>query len=184
MTATFRCVLFLPLLFVSYRAPLARAVTIEFGSAFQSLPYVEDGMTFTNLGTSLAVVGANAGDGNLVGGTNVDPIRVRATGDSAFDLVSFDVEQIFRDWRIESSSGGIVNLSGTGTKDFTGVSGFQGISYFEIIHDPGEANGSIRVDNVVFNAVPEPSTIALLASGGALLVLWQARHRVREARRC
>jgi hypothetical protein len=155
----------------------ARAETIDFGTAFQSLPYSEDGVTFTNLGTSLATVGGFGAERSLAAGTNDQPIRVRATSPVPFDLVSLDFEQVFQTIRIESSLGGLVSVTfSPGTINFASVTGFQGINYFEIIHDPPQANGGSNVDNIVINFVPEPGALALLAIGGIALLLG-AVHR-------
>lgn len=169
------------LILLSCTSP-APAATIEFGGAFQALPYVEDGLTFANLpGTSPAVIGSNGGDGQLVAGTNVTPIKVRVSGAQPFDLISLDVEQMFRDWRIESSAGAITAIPGVGVLTLNDMPGWNNLSYFDLIHDPGEANGSIRVDNVVFEPVPEPNSLAI---AGASLLSILIRCRVgRSSRR-
>jgi hypothetical protein len=165
---------------MTFRA--AGGETIDFGTAFQSLPYVEHGVTFTNLGTSLAVVGGDGPERALAAGTNVDPIRVRASSPVPFDLVSLDFELIFQTIRIESSLGGLVSVTHTpGTVDFTSLTGFQGISYFEIINDPPEANAAFDVDNIVITFVPEPGAAVLAATGGVLLLAWGASRRRRAA---
>ncbi len=172
------------LILLSCTSP-ASAATIDFGDgAFQALPYVEDGLTFANLpGTSPAVIGSNGGDGQLVAGTNVTPIKVRVSGAQPFDLISLDVEQMFRNWRIESSAGAITAIPGVGALTLNGTPGWNNLSYFDLIHDPGEANGSIRVDNVVFEAVPEPNSLAIAAvSLLGILIRCKACHLRRLSR--
>lgn len=176
MNVGFRLLLTLAVLLSTFWAAQASATTIDFGTTFQLLPYVEDDLTFTNLGTSLAIVSGGGGDGFLTAGTNFDPIRVRVASITPFDLVSFDIEAIFRSWRVETSLGGVLNVSGPATVDFAAQSGFQGITYFEIIHDPAEENGTIGVDNIVVNFVPEPGSWLLIVIGGVGPILWFQRH--------
>ena len=153
---------------------VAETVTFD-GVGFQNLPYTEEGLTFTNLpGTEPAVIGGGA-DGHLVGGTNVTPIHVRVTGSQPFDLTSLDIENIFRTWRIESSAGAIFDPTGTGTVDFTSLTGWTNLTSFDVVHDPGEANGTIRIDNIVFTPVPEPSAVALLVLSSVCLLLRRQR---------
>jgi hypothetical protein len=143
---------------------------VTFGSSFANLPYAEQGLMFINLaGTSPAVIVTSGGDGHLVAGTNVTPIHVRVSGTQPFRLISLDVEQLFRTWRLESSAGALVNLSDAGSVNLGSDPGWTNLSYFDLVHDPGEANGSIRVDNIEFSIVPEPATwalcVAALAAG-------------------
>jgi hypothetical protein len=159
----------------------ASAATVKFdGVATTSLPYSEAELTFTNLpGTSAAIV-AGGVDGYLVGGTNGLPIHVRATGSQPFNLISLDIEDIFRTWRIQSSTGAVFNPTGTGMINFTGMIGWTNLKSFDLIHDPGEANGTIRVDNIVFAPVPEPSAavLAALGAGGVMLrCRWRASRK-------
>jgi len=147
---------------------------ITFDPVFSTLPYTEGGLTFTNLGTSLAVVSG----GGLVAGTNFDPIHVRATGSAPFDLISFDVRQLFQNWQVVSSTGATLTPS-LGTMTLTGLSGWQGITYFDLIHDPPQVNGTIRVDDFQIQFVPEPSAIVLgsLAIVGLLIAARRKRFR-------
>ena len=124
---------------------------------FSALPYSESGLTFTKTAGSPGSAGG-AGDGDLGAGTNDIPIRITVTSDQPFTLQTLDVEGIFRTWTIESSLGGVVSPAGTGQIDFTLLSGWTGISSFEIIHDPAEANGFIRIDNISFTTAPDPLT--------------------------
>jgi hypothetical protein len=161
-----------------------QAEVIDFGDGSADLPYVEDGITFTNEGDDgfFRFFIGGFGDGNLSAGTNDVPLHARASSPVPFDLVSLDIETIFRDWRIESSLGGLVMPSGTGTLDFTNESGFQGITSFDIILDPPDANGTITVDNIVVNFVPEPSTFPAAAFGSMLVLAWSAARLRRTVR--
>src|SRR5688572_27999336 len=98
------------------------AATVNFNvPSTVNLPYSESGLTFSAMPSTAAMVVASSftGDGDLVGGTNSVPIHTHVTSAQPFDLVSLDVENIFRTWRIESSSGAIVTPTGTGTINFT-----------------------------------------------------------------
>ncbi|MGD9635450.1 MAG: hypothetical protein AB7G28_26065 [Pirellulales bacterium] len=156
---------------VASHAAAAEPVTLDFDNLSRGLiaiPYTEDGFTVTapSRGNGAGIC-RGSDDGYLCGGTNTIPIRFRITGETPFDLVSLDVEQVFRSWRIEASSGAILSLgsqTGTqspGTIDFEALPGWRGLSYFEIVHDPGQANGFINADNISLLPVPEPSTLAL-----------------------
>jgi len=165
--------------------PTVNAATVDFGTVPTNLPYIQSGMVFTNQGPSLAVISGAGSDMALVAGTNVDPVNVRAqlVAPGTFSLTSIDIEQFFRTWTIQSSSGASVTVSSTGTIDFTGLSGWQGISSFNVIHSPAEANGSIQLDNVVFGPVPEPATVILILIGGAIYLArmsvdFLGRHRI------
>jgi hypothetical protein len=160
----------------------ARGATVDFGTAFANLPYAEDGLTFTDVtGTSPASIGGFGAEKALVAGTNFTPIHVRATGVTPFDLLSFDIESIGRTWRIESSSGAIFNPTAAGTINFTSMTGWTNLAYFDIVHSPAEPNGSIQVDNVTFNFVPEPSALVLII-GSLFGLAWTSRSRYSAAR--
>jgi hypothetical protein len=131
------------------------------GVATTNLPYSEAGLTFSNLPGGDNLIVAGGADGHLLGGTNTLPIHVRVTGAERFNLSALDIEGISRTWRIESSSGAVFNVGATGTINFIGLTGWTNLTSFDIIHDPPQANGSIRVDNIVFTSVPEPSAVVL-----------------------
>ena len=151
------------LLFTTVSA--AQTVAIDFDTRrFDPLPYEEDRILFSNppgypaMGSAGTVVSYS---GRLTAGTNNTPIRIRASASQPFDLLSLEVDQLFRDWRVVSSSGAVFDPLTVGAVDFSGVPGWTGISYFDLLHDPPEANGSIRVDRVVIRYVPEPASLAL-----------------------
>jgi hypothetical protein len=153
------------------------AAVVNFnGISFQNLPYTEAGLTFTNMpGTDPAVIAGGA-DGHLVAGTNGTPIHVRVTGSQPFDLVTLDIENMFRTWRIESSAGAVFHPTTAGTVDFTGLTGWTNLTSFDVVHNPTAANGTIRVDNVVFAFVPEPTAGSLIGLAIMLVSLrrWRA----------
>lgn len=170
------------LILVTVAASTASAAIVTFnGVATTSLPYTEAGLTFTNLpGTSPMIVAGGA-DGDLQGGTNGTPIHVHVAGSQAFNLVSLDIESIFRTWRIQSSTGTIFNPTTTGTINFTGLTGWTNLTSFDLIHDPGEANGTLTVDNIAFTLVPEPSAI-MLAVLAVIGVSFKCRRRAVQGR--
>ena len=155
----------------------SRAEVIDFGTASGSLPYSEDGLTFTKVNPASPMsIGGFDGDAELGAGTNFTPIHVRATGAGPFDLDTFDVEGLYRAWRLESSSGAVFNIPMTGTFDLRATSGWQGIAWFDIIHNPAEANGTITLDNVAVTFVPEPAAAAALLAGLAAVALRRRRR--------
>ena len=161
-------------------ARAAHAVVVDFGSTMQQLPYAEDGLSFTKVlpNSPMSVTGF-APDMALIAGTNFTPIHVRAAGVTPFDLDTLDVESLGRAWRLESSSGAVFNVPSTGTINFAAQPGWQNISYFDIIHNPAEANGTIQVDNVAVTFVPEPAIAGAVA--GLALSLLARRQRRRRA---
>ena len=158
----------------SAASAFAQTVTIDFGTSTTSLPYFEDSFTVTSLSGG-GTIGGFDGDAELVGGTNTVAIRWQVTGSEPFTLESLDVENIFRPWRFEAAGAQTVNITSAGTVDFSGVPGWQGISSFQIIHDPGQANGTATIDNIVAT-VPEPAGVSIGAAGVAALLL-RRRHR-------
>jgi hypothetical protein len=150
------------------------AATVTFSNA--SLPNTEDGLTIANLpGTSPAVIDSLSGNYHLVAGTNVTPIKIRVSSSRPFNFVSLDILQAFRTWRLESSAGAVAPLPNQSPKPATfnldGVAGWNNLTYFDINHDPGEANGGIRVDNIVFNWTPDFDGDSVV--GSADLGLWK-----------
>jgi PEP-CTERM motif len=83
---------------------------------------------------------------------------------------------------VTSSSGGslaIAHGTAAGTINLPATSGWQNLTYMDIIHDQNEANAIIRLDH--FNmtsptAVPEPSSIALVATG-VIALIGSLKHR-------
>ncbi|MEM6756286.1 MAG: PEP-CTERM sorting domain-containing protein [Planctomycetota bacterium] len=151
--------------------PFASAAVVDFnGVSTTNLPYTEENLTFTNTGDTNPVVIGGA-DGYLTSGTNVAAIRILVTGSQPFDLESLSFESLTRTWTIESSSGGSLSPAGPGIFDFTSLSGWTNISSFELIHDPGEANGSIRLDDITFTIVPEPTSGVLLLAGSVIALV-------------
>jgi hypothetical protein len=155
------------------------ADTVSFDNGFSNLPYSEAGLLFDNsAGASPAVISDGpGGDGFLVAGTNTLPIQISVTGDTNFDLVSLDVENVLRNWRLESSSGAIFNISTQGTVNLDGLSGWSNITSFDIVHSPGEANGTISVDNINIRSVPEPCSFCMFIICGTCLSVRRQRTR-------
>lgn len=155
----------------------AEADFVEFNASFQSLPYSEAGLTFSTLpGTNSAVIGS----GGMTSGTNFTLIHIRATADRPFSLVSLTIPSFSRKWRIESSSGAVVALASTGVTSFAELSGWTNISYFDLVHNPAEANGGIRVDRVEF-AIDAGSLLGDFTANGQVdaadYVMWRSKIR-------
>ena len=162
-------------------ADFVRFDNVQSQTVTQALTYVESGLTFLMGAGSVngAIVGG--ADGYLTAGTNSTPIIFNVTSAVPFDLISLDVEGIFRTWRIQSTQGGNVSPNTTGTLSFAGQPGWSGITSFSIIHSPGASNGTIRIDNINFTAVPEPSSIVLilLSSLGVQTIRLASMERLR-----
>jgi hypothetical protein len=159
----------------------ASAEIVKFdGVATSSLPYTEAGLAFTNVPGNTPAIVAGGADGYLTAGTNFVPIHIHVAGDQPFNLASLDIEELFRNWRIESSTGAIVHPSGTGTLDFSSLPGWSNLTAFDIVHDPAESNGAIRVDNIVFSRVPEPSVATVLLALSSFGLLLRRRRRLRR----
>ena len=161
-----RCWILVALSLACVRPAGGTPVVVDFAGG-GSLPYTEDGLTVSALSGGNGAGVHGFGDGYLVAGTNFTPIRFHVAGEEPFDLLSLDVEQYYRTWTIESSSGAVFDVTGSGTLDFAGQPGWESISYFEIVHDPAEPNGSVRVDNVRVEFAS--STIAGDYNGNAVI---------------
>src|SRR5262245_37127808 len=110
---------------------ISLAVTVDFGSTPSSLPFAQNGMTFTKViaNSPMSVTGFGT-DMALVAGTNTIPIDVRAqlSPPGVFDLVSLDIEGLFRTWTIYASTGFKIPITATGTINFAGLPGWQEIT--------------------------------------------------------
>ncbi|MEM0914520.1 MAG: PEP-CTERM sorting domain-containing protein [Planctomycetota bacterium] len=49
------------------------------------------------------------------------------------------------------------------------MQGWTNLTSFEFVHDPAEANGNIRIDDIVFTFVPEPTTGMLLLAASTVV---------------
>jgi len=144
------------------------AETIDFGTENQTLPYSEDGLTFIDAnGTSPVAVTGPPDDKALIAGTNVTPIYVRVQGDLPFTLIALDIEGLFRAWELRSSKGDIYQVEEVGTFAFFLEPSWQEIDYFDIVHLPAQTNGTIHVDNIRVQYVPEPSALWLICGAAA-----------------
>ena len=155
-------------LFLTLLAGPTQAEVIDFGTEDHLLPYSEDGLTFIDAnGTSPVAVTGPPEDKALVAGTNVIPIYVRVNGQVPFTLIALDIEGLFRDWELRSSKGAIYDVEDTGTFAFLLDPAWQDIEYFDIVHFPAQPNGTIRVDNIIVEYVPEPLSMMWLWLGSA-----------------
>lgn len=158
------------------------AEVIDFGSSPVSLtlPYTEDGLTLHS--THLAVI-VHGDDRHLSGFSSFPmfpPVDIRASGPKPFNLTSFDVEGFSGTWRIQSSEGASMILSGAGTLNFANKTGWSNIDYFDVIHDAVEGPVVIAIDNITFEFVPEPSSFNLFAVSMLGLTLRRRDGKVRS----
>jgi hypothetical protein len=156
------------------------AEVIDFGSSAVALtlPYTEDGLTLYNLpGTHMAVI-VHGDDRHLSGFSGFPmfpPVYIRAAGPKPLNLTSLDVEGFSGTWRIQSSEGASMILSGAGTFNFANKTGWSNIDYFDVIHDPVERPNVISIDNITFEFVPEPSSHIIFAVSMLGLMLRRRR---------
>lgn len=148
--------------------PVSASTIVDFGLNDNqlSLPYTEDGITFASLDI---VEGVIQNGRLLVGPTPNDPVRIRASSNQLFDLISMEFTYLFQSLRIESSRGGVMTLFSNnpnyfGIVEFTQTAGFSGISHFDLVHDLRENRAAMRVDNINLVFVPEPAGILLAAA--------------------
>ena len=69
----------------------------------------------------------------------------------------------------------IVDVTTKGTLTFSGLPRWKNLPIFKIVHDPGQANDSIRADNVQVRTIPEPAAHILLFF--AALAVLKVRRR-------
>ncbi|RLB66353.1 MAG: hypothetical protein DRH08_06385, partial [Deltaproteobacteria bacterium] len=145
--------------------------------------YAEDGFLITAVDSGSGVDGFFVGSERL---WKVNPSRSEellfthfddAHNDLAFDLVSLDIDLLWGESIITSSSGASLSLSdfGLGTANFDTV-GWWNITSFSI-----ENSGIFAIDNIVFEnpatIVPEPSTFVLLGGGLVGLAFFARRKK-------
>ena len=154
------------------RTAAAQSSTIDFGSDSADLPYTEDGLTFTESAAGFALIRPLARmNSSLTSASGMMGQIIRAESLTPFDLHGITVEGLFEPWRIETSAGGSFSLSGLGEQDFSGLLGFAGITYFDIINDGNMINALLDIDDVQVTFVPEPSTGILIGLGLGLVTL-------------
>ncbi len=143
---------------------------IDFGIDQQRLPYSEDGLNFTDLlGDSPVAVAGPAGNSKLIAATFDLPIYVRVEATVPFQLVAFDVDGLFRSWELRSSNGDVFEIGSLGTIPMLFEPGWQELQYFDIVHLPAEPNGTIWLDNIVVEYLPEPNSWVLWMVGVVML---------------
>jgi hypothetical protein len=161
----------------------AAVLTIDFGTENADLPYSEGGLIFTAVSGTGAIRGAP--DAMLTtGGTLTPEIRIRASANTPFDLLSLQIERLNRNWRIETSAGGVFAIPGTGVLDFGSMGGFCNITSFDLVNDGGVLNASLYVDDITVQIPSEPRPVLRLfptAEGMALLWPTTATNFVLEA---
>jgi len=133
----------------------AAIVTIDFGTENADLPYSERGLIFTAISGTGAIRGAP--DAMLTtGGTLTPEIRIRASANTPFELLSLRIERLNRNWRIETSAGGAFAIPGTGVLSFGNIGGFSNIISFDLVNDGGVLNASLYVDDIAVQFPSEP----------------------------
>lgn len=150
-----RILVLLSLVFVATQAR-AQLLDIDFGAGTPPLPYTEDGVTFGTSPIGYIAHGALRA-GGLAG-------TVHAEASDPFNLHAFEVEAVFRSWRIETSAGGVFQIPGVGLHDLTAIPGFRAIRYFNIVTND-DSNPLLNVNRLQISYVPEPATGAMLFLG-------------------
>jgi hypothetical protein len=164
------------LLFGYTSSSFAQPVTIDFGSTTRTLPYSEDGITFSASANGLVMIRpASPLNASLSATSGSTGQFIRAQSATLFDFQNLNIKGLFAPWRIETSAGGLYPLPGLGIKDVSGRAGFSGITYFDIIYDGPDVNALLDVDDIQITFVPEPATGMLIAF--AMVVLSIRRHR-------
>ena len=140
--------------------------------------YAEDGFLISSVDSGPDRDGFFVGSGSL---WKTSPFRTEEVQfshyDLAFDLVSLDIDFLWGESLITSSSGASLSFSdfGLGTAIFNS-GGWLNITSFSI-----ETSGIFIVDNIVFEnpptVVPEPGTFVLLGGGLVGLVFAVRRRR-------
>jgi hypothetical protein len=154
----------------------APIVTIEFdqggsGTA-RSLPYAEDGITFTST-QGIGDFITNSDRLFMGAGTTGDnPSEVTVTGSGAFSPFNILTLEIFfsgsaagESWSLASSMGSVDITSSFGTIDLSSNPAFQNILEFRIIGSAAGSDSPRGFDNIQLQAIPEPHTALLLATG-------------------
>jgi len=165
-------------------AAAARAQTVDFNALPNNFApyntYTEDGFTLSAIGSAFNHFHASTGAG---GTTGADFLALDGTpfnysfGGSLFDLVSIDILNIAGTTTFTSSSGAVLNVTTAGTVNFG--AGFQSITSVR-----QDINFRTGLDNIVFRpagVIPEPGTLALLASSVLPLAGAVVRTRRRNA---
>ena len=186
------CVVLFALAFVFAGTP-ARAGVVTFDDGLGTCPVYtaeascsDGGLTFTNNGSYLYVWDGTTpnsnGTDNLIfsGFTPSDYMAITLTAGGTFTLDSFDMAISWYDTNPSETitvNGSPLTITQTLT---TYDLGLAGVSEVDVSGVPSLI-GYWTMDNVTYNSIPEPCTLALLPVGVALLVLRKRRTGLRRA---
>lgn len=165
------------------------------GPAGDGTTYLEGGLTFTSSVVNPQAlyhwgrrdpVNADPTGATLFQNLPLESLSVTQTGGGAFDLYSFDLEDIYN-----SGAAGVIPFSytdGSGTHSSsltldkkvglqTFVFGYTGVTSFSLVQNAPY----FQIDNIVTTPIPEPETYALMMAG-LLAVAGAVRRRGGQAR--
>ncbi len=168
-----------------------------FNTNFRSTIYTEDGFLITLiLGNNLTTFGTLgerfSGSTALFNNTTNGVTKLTREDGGSFDLNAIDIAELDGDFEVSVTFGGILSGGGSVTQLFTlaldGISfGPQNFSFSPAFESLAEVTWVQsfpfhQIDNInaVASSIPEPSTLALVATGLALLAFlgWRRRRSV------
>ena len=178
------CVLFGLLIWAAAVSLASASTGVFFGFSDSALPYTSNGMTISKvLSDSPASIARyrQVLQETLYADASSQAVDIRAqlANGGTFDMNLIDVLGISGTWTVQSSKGSAGHMSAPGgyifNDDHFSAPDWQGITYFDLIHNPASPSSTINIDSITFTPVPEPSTLTLLALGVVGLAVMQRR---------